>query len=339
MDLDFPPDGSGLGDHALRAGRRATRTHGDHRQPARRRTRAQLESRAAGAHPSADSAARRRALAGFPLPQFFGPVPRRRRSLAELDSSWLAVREARAGAVKRGTVMNDRRRTFSPPLALLRGRRVAPRRARACRRVARRDAGPQLPTTLTRLLRRSSGDDSTVDVTLPFSFTVEGAELHDAFPLRRTAGSSSAATPRATATRRNDCLPTSAHTNPLLAAYWDDLNPFGTNVRYGTVGTQPEPRLHRRLRGRHQLGRRLRTTCASRCRSTRRSNLISGALPRQQSQRERAGPRRSASRARRRGRDDAQPLTCNGKILDDNRPDEGWSVDVGRAGARHASPP
>src|SRR5438477_47514 len=28
----------------------------------------------------------------------------------------------------------------------------------------------------------------------------------------------------------------------------------------------------------------------------------------------------------------AQPLTCNGKVLDDNRPDEGWSVDVGRAG-------
>src|SRR4030095_13213280 len=27
-----------------------------------------------------------------------------------------------------------------------------------------------------------------------------------------------------------------------------------------------------------------------------------------------------------------QPLGCNVKILDDNRPDEGWSADVGRAG-------
>src|SRR6185503_5779534 len=37
----------------------------------------------------------------------------------------------------------------------------------------------------------------------------------------------------------NSCLPTSTHTNPFLAAYWDDLVPFGTNIRYGTVGTSP----------------------------------------------------------------------------------------------------
>src|SRR5205085_5721122 len=33
--------------------------------------------------------------------------------------------------------------------------------------------------------------------------------------------------------------PTSKHTNPFVAAYWDDLQTFGTNIRYGVVGTSP----------------------------------------------------------------------------------------------------
>src|SRR4029077_685900 len=39
----------------------------------------------------------------------------------------------------------------------------------------------------------------------------------------------------------NDCLPTSAHTNPFLAAFWDDMVTAGSStIRYGTVGTAPD---------------------------------------------------------------------------------------------------
>src|SRR5207249_8403647 len=37
----------------------------------------------------------------------------------------------------------------------------------------------------------------------------------------------------------NACLPTSKHTNPFLAFYWDDLQTEGTAIRYGTSGTSP----------------------------------------------------------------------------------------------------
>src|SRR5690606_1440614 len=35
----------------------------------------------------------------------------------------------------------------------------------------------------------------------------------------------------------NDCLPTSVHTGPLGAAYWDDL--IASSVRYETLGNAP----------------------------------------------------------------------------------------------------
>jgi hypothetical protein len=32
----------------------------------------------------------------------------------------------------------------------------------------------------------------------------------------------------------NACLPTSQHTRPLIAYYWDDMQTQGTAIRYGT---------------------------------------------------------------------------------------------------------
>jgi hypothetical protein len=39
------------------------------------------------------------------------------------------------------------------------------------------------------------------------------------------------------ASATNTCLPSSAHTNPFLAAYWDDMRTVGLAVRYGTIGS------------------------------------------------------------------------------------------------------
>src|SRR5262249_7864938 len=83
-----------------------------------------------------------------------------------------------------------------------------------------------------------SGDDSTVDVTLPFSFTIEGTG-YTTVALSTNGWLEFGGNTSGNSDPTNDCLPTSAHTHPFLAAYWDDLRPFGTNVRYGTVGTSP----------------------------------------------------------------------------------------------------
>jgi hypothetical protein len=131
--------------------------------------------------------------------------------------------------------MNDRRRTFAPALALfaIAVALVAPALADVSLG-GWMDYSPDDITGFATL----SGDDSTVDVTLPFSFTIEGTG-YTTLALSTNGWLEFGGNTSGNSDPTNDCLPTSAHTHPLLAAYWDDLRPFGTNVRYGTVGTSP----------------------------------------------------------------------------------------------------
>ena len=128
---------------------------------------------------------------------------------------------------------------------------------------------------------------------------------------------------RATATRPTTACRRATHTNPFLAAYWDDLQTRSApHVRYGTVGTSPNRMFI--------VDYEVDVDPANEGR--RRRHALPGAAPRGLEHDHRALPRlgrrgrtararRSASRApAARRRRPSQPLTCNGKVLDDNRP-------------------
>src|SRR5262249_18726764 len=129
----------------------------------------------------------------------------------------------------------------------------------------------------------------------------------------------------------NTCLPTANHTNPFLAVYWDDLQTQSTNIRYVTVGASPHRTfvidgvedvvaqgsgdvIHYQLQL-HETSNVITVKYISSPANVSGQAATSGF------------PGAGGSSAT-----TVQPLACNGKILDDNRSDEGWSVDVGRAG-------
>ncbi len=88
-------------------------------------------------------------------------------------------------------------------------------------------------TTLT-------GNDATATVALPFSVTLEGTSYNDARDLDQRLARVRRQHRRASQRlRRTTACRSANHTNPFLAAYWDDLKTFGTHIRYGTVGTSP----------------------------------------------------------------------------------------------------
>src|SRR5262249_31221526 len=88
-------------------------------------------------------------------------------------------------------------------------------------------------TTTVPGLLTLSGNDSVATANLGFTLTLEGQNYTNVAISTNgwlefggnTAGDSDLT---------NDCLPTPVHTNPFLAAYWDDMRTFGTAIRYGT---------------------------------------------------------------------------------------------------------
>src|SRR6185503_5055150 len=125
----------------------------------------------------------------------------------------------------------------------------------------------------------------------------------------------------------NGCLPVSNHTNPLLAPYWDDMTTASSNIRHGVVGTAPNRT--------YVLDFYLLTTTGGDDSGNddtqfqvllhETSNTISvkysleqGVVNGQNATIGFQGAGGSGATA--------YPLTCNGKILDDNRVGEGWSV-------------
>jgi hypothetical protein len=173
-----------------------------------------------------------------------------------------------------------------------------------------------------------SGNDAVANVTLPFTFTVEGVG-YTTIALSTNGWIEFGSNTAPNSDPTNECLPTPAHTNPFLAMYWDDLNPWGTQIRHGTVGSSPNrvwiadyevdvlPSLHD-LRFQVQLHEGSNTVTI-RYRDTQDQANGQGATIGYQ------GPGGGSATT-------IEPLTCNGKILDDNRPDDGWSADLGRAG-------
>src|SRR5262249_29124593 len=90
-----------------------------------------------------------------------------------------------------------------------------------------------------------SGDDATATATMPFSITIGGTS-YSTIVISTNGwiefGSNTCTSGCGTANSdpTNAALPTSKHTNPFLAVYWDDDQTFDTNIRYGVVGTSPD---------------------------------------------------------------------------------------------------
>jgi hypothetical protein len=175
-----------------------------------------------------------------------------------------------------------------------------------------------------------SGNDSVQTPALPFTFTIDGVGYNSVAISTNgwlEFGGNSAADSDPT----NDCMPTAAHTRPLLAPYWDDMQTNGSNIRYGTVGTAPNrvfivdftgdvvaagggDLMHWQVQLHEQSN-----LITVRYRDT--ENVANGQAATIGYQG--AGGAAATS---------VQPLGCNAKILDDNRDDEGFSVDLGVTG-------
>src|SRR5438477_2335636 len=84
-----------------------------------------------------------------------------------------------------------------------------------------------------------SGNDATASATMPFSVTIGGTS-YSTIVISTNGWIEFGSNTQGTSDPANASLPTSKHTNPFLAAYWDDLQTFGTNIRYGVVGTSPD---------------------------------------------------------------------------------------------------
>ena len=176
-----------------------------------------------------------------------------------------------------------------------------------------------------------TGNDAVASVTLPFTFVVEGTG-YTTLALSTNGWIEFGSNTSGNSDPTNDCLPTSAHTNPFFAAYWDDLAPFGTNVRYGTVGSSPnrvfiadyEVDLTSGSEGSDDLRFQIQLHEGSNLATVRFRDAQSGANGQQAT----LGYQGAGGA----GATTVQALGCNGKILDDNRDEEGWSADVGRAG-------
>jgi len=183
-----------------------------------------------------------------------------------------------------------------------------------------------------------SADDTVANVVLPFTFTVDGVG-YTSLALSsngwlelggNTYGGGLGG--ESTSDPSNHCLPTADHTNPFLAMYWDDLVPFSTAIRYRTIGFAPQRKfvadyqvdLSDGVEGQDDL--RFQVTLHEHLNliTVRYRDTQNGA----NGQEATIGFQGAGGAAA----TTVQPLTCNGKILDDNRPDEGWSLDLNHAG-------
>ena len=163
-----------------------------------------------------------------------------------------------------------------------------------------------------------TGDDVRATATMPFSITLDGNSYNvvnissNGWIRFGTGGSTSS-------DLSNDCLPTAAHTNPFVAAYWDDLVTNGDNIEYGFVGAAPNRVFvitcdARTFSGSHEVDFQIQIHETSGLISVRYFNVNVNAI----------GQGATIGYQGINGK--AYPLSCNGRVLDDNTVDNNWSI-------------
>ncbi len=166
-----------------------------------------------------------------------------------------------------------------------------------------------------------SGDDVTTNVTMPFSITIEGTSYN-------TVGISSNGFIEFGGTSSsdlsNECLPTNDHSSPFLAAYWDDLETEGSDIRYGYVGTAPN-RVYiidytaQTWSGDNNVRFQIQIHESSALINVKYRHDMD---PESNGQSATIGFQGAGGSSAK-----SYSITCNGKVLDDNRDDsEGWSI-------------
>jgi hypothetical protein len=94
--------------------------------------------------------------------------------------------------------------------------------------------GTNIPGLLT-----FSGDSVVQNATLPFAVVIDGVS-YSTIAMSTNGWVEFGGNTSGDSDPTNDCLPSPAHSNPLLAAFWDDMRTAGgSSIRYGTVGTAP----------------------------------------------------------------------------------------------------
>ena len=168
-----------------------------------------------------------------------------------------------------------------------------------------------------------SGNNATASAALGFTVTLEGVNYTTVALSTNgwlefggnTSGSSDPA---------NGCLPAANHTNPFLAAYWDDLRTVGLAVRYGTIGSAggrifiADFEVENTFGGNHNLLMQVQVHERSSAITVKYSDSESEANGQTATIGYQTAGGASAT---------ARSVTCNGKVLDDNGVrGEGWSV-------------
>jgi hypothetical protein len=177
-----------------------------------------------------------------------------------------------------------------------------------------------IPGTFTTL----SGDDVTANATLPFSVVIDGTS-YTAITISTNGWLEFGGNTSGNSDPTNDCLPSSAHTNPLLAMYWDDMRTINTAMRYGTVGTSPNRTFI--------IDADVENNNAGNNDTYWQLQIHEGGLVTVKyvgSQNEANGQTATIGFQSAGGASaTARSIGCNAKVMDDNLPDEGWSIDLG----------
>jgi hypothetical protein len=170
-----------------------------------------------------------------------------------------------------------------------------------------------------------SGNDGTANATLPFAVVIGGTS-YTTVTISTNGWLEFGGNTSGNSDPTNDCLPTSAHTNPFLAYYWDDMRTINTEIRYGTVGTAPgrvfivDADMENNFGGNHDVTLQVQIHEGS--------NLVT--VKYDDTEAESSGQTATIGfQGAGGGGATARAITCNGKVLDDNTPLDGWSIDLG----------
>src|SRR5258706_10011596 len=178
-----------------------------------------------------------------------------------------------------------------------------------------------IPGTFTSL----TGNDVTANATIPFAVVIDGVS-YTTVTISTNGWLEFGGNTQGTSDPANACLPTSKHTNPFLAFFWDDMRTINTAIRYGTVGTAPgrifivDADVEANFGSNHDVTMQVEIHEGS--------NLVT--VKYDDTEAESSGQTATIGFQGAGGAAaTARAITCNGKVLDDNTPLDGWSIDLG----------